>query len=328
MPALEQVRQSVTFDDVIAASERIRGLVEQTPVLRSSDFDKAAGVRVFFKCENMQRGGAFKVRGAMNFMLQLNEEQRRRGVVAFSSGNHAQAVAIAAAHLGVSATIVMPTDAPKSKLGATQSYGPRIVLYERLREDREVIAARIASETGAITVPPYDHPWIVAGQGTAALEFLRQCPELDGIATPLGGGGLLAGTLVAVKGLRPATKVFGVEPEMGDDWHQSLRRGEPVRIEPPATIADGLRTLAPGKVPFPIVQTLGDGVLLVSEQQIKEGVRALLSRVKVLAEPSGAAAAAAVLHKMVPPELKSVGVILSGGNIDMDVLADICREIA
>ena len=328
MAVSEQTTHRVTLDDVVAASERIRELVRQTPVLSSTLFDKAAGVKTFFKCENLQRGGAFKIRGALNFLAQLTSEERKRGVIAYSSGNHAQAVAIAAAHLNIHATIVMPADAPKAKRESTQAYGPNIVPYDRQRESREEIAAAIARKTGGVTVPPYDHTWIAAGQGTAALELLREQPDLDVLAVPLGGGGLLSGTLIAAKALRPEIPVYGVEPELANDWYRSLASGRRIEVPNPPTLADGLRTPMPGEITFPIVRELADGVLLVSEDEIKETVRFLLSRMKILTEPSGAAAAAAVLHRKLPVSTGSVGVILSGGNIDFGVLAAICGEAA
>jgi threonine dehydratase len=328
MGLVEEAQQAVTLDDVIAASERIRGLAHRTPVLSSRLFNEAAGIEAVFKCENFQRGGAFKFRGALNFLLQLSAEERKRGVVAFSSGNHAQAVAIAAAHLGVPATIVMPRDAPRSKRESTEAYGHKMVIYDRRRENREEIAAAIARDTGAITLPPFDHPWVVAGQGTAALELLQEYPNLDALAVPLGGGGLLAGTLVAAKGLRPGIRVFGVEPALADDWHRSLQIGKRVAIPSPATIADGLRTMLPGEVTFAIVRALQGEVLLVAESEIGQTMRFLLSRMKLLIEPSGAVAAAAALHGKLPLDLPSIGIILSGGNVDMDVLAAVCSEAA
>jgi threonine dehydratase len=314
----------IALADVEAARNRIKELAQRTPVARSRLFDAASGAAAHFKCENLQRGGAFKIRGALNFLMSLDPAERKRGVVTYSSGNHAQAVAMAAAHLGAAATIVMPTDAPKAKLASTQAYNPKIVFFDRAREDREAIARRIANETGAVILPSYDHPWIVAGQGTAALELLEDRPDLDAILVPLGGGGLLSGTLIAAKALRPCIKIFGVEPELADDWYRSLQAGERIAIPPPATIADGLRTPIPGEITFPIVRALSDGVIRVSEEEIKATVRFLLSRLKLLTEPSGAVAAAALLHKKLPADLKSVGVILSGGNIDLDVLAQIC----
>ncbi|HEX7362613.1 MAG TPA: threonine/serine dehydratase [Bryobacteraceae bacterium] len=319
---------SIGLEEVRQASARIRPLAHTTPVLSSRLFDAAAGVRTVFKCENFQRGGAFKVRGAANFVSLLDQEQRKRGVVAYSSGNHAQGVAIAAAEAGIPATIVMPKDAPKTKLEATRSYGPKIVFCDRLRESREEIAQSIARETGATILPPFDHPWVIAGQGTAALELLEEFRELDAIAVPLGGGGLLSGTLIVAKALRPQIRVFGVEPELANDWHQSLQAGKRIGIPPPETIADGLRTPMPGEIVFPIVRELVEGVLLVSEEEMKAAMRFLLTRMKTLAEPSGAAAAAAVLAKKLPADVRSVGVIVSGGNVDPGALSKILAEPA
>lgn len=314
----------VTLSDIRSAASRIAALVHHTPVVSSRSFNDAAGAACFFKCENFQRGGAFKMRGAANFALSLSEAERARGVVTFSSGNHGQAVALAAKELKMAATIVMPEDAPQSKLEATKSYGAKVVLYDRIREDREEIGHRISAESGAIVLPPYDHLWTITGQGTAVLELLEATPDLDAILVPVGGGGLLAGTLIAAKGINPAIKVFGVEPELANDWALSFRAGHPVEIPPPATLADGLRTLKPGKVTFPIVQKLIDDFLLVSEEEIKATMRFLLTRLKILVEPSGAVAAAAVLHGKLPASARRVGIIISGGNVDLPVLSSIC----
>jgi threonine dehydratase len=318
--------QTVTLEDVIAASRRIEALARKTPVLTSHLFDEASGVSTFFKCENLQSGGAFKIRGALNFLMSMSEAERKRGVVTFSSGNHAQAVAMAAAHLGVEATIVMPLDAPKAKVESTRRFEPRIIFFDRFKQNREEIANRIAEESGMTVLPSYDHRWIVAGQGTAALELMQERPDLDAILVCLGGGGLLSGTAIVAHGLRPATRVFGVEPELANDWQLSLRAGKRVEIPPPATIADGLRTNIPGKVTFPIVQALVENVLLVTEDEIRHTMRFLLSRMKILTEPSGAVGAAAALHGKVPAGIRSVGVIVSGGNVDMDMLAEICAQ--
>jgi threonine dehydratase len=322
----QTVEQAITLEDVMAASERVKPLARKTPVYTSRLLDAAAGMHVFLKCENLQRGGSFKVRGAMNFLASLSDEERKHGVVAFSSGNHAQAVAMAAAHFHVAATIVMPTDAPKAKLESTMAYGPKIIFFDRQRENREEIARRIANDTGAVVLPSYDHPWIIAGQGTAALELLQEEPELDAVAVPLGGGGLLSGTSVAAKTLRSNIRVFGVEPELANDWDLSLKRGGRVEIPPPPTIADGLRTPTPGHITFPIVRSMVEDVVLVSEHEIKATMRFLLTRMKTLTEPSGAVAAAAALHRKLPAGIRSVGIILSGGNVDLDVLAAICSE--
>jgi threonine dehydratase len=236
----------LSVDDIRQAALRIAPLVKRTPVLTSRLFDVEAGSECFFKCENLQRGGAFKIRGAANFLFSLSAAELSRGVVAFSSGNHAQAVALAAAHTGVRAVIAMPVDAPKSKLEATRGYGAEIVLYDRLRDDREAIGRRLAEESGAALVPPFDHEWIIAGQGTAALELLEEVPDLDVIIACVGGGGLLSGSATAAKGVRPDIRVFGVEPELANDTFLSFQRGERVAIPPPDTIADGLRSTKPG----------------------------------------------------------------------------------
>ncbi len=286
----------------------------------SRSVDERAGLRVFLKCENFQRGGAFKIRGAANRILSIPAEELPRGVVAFSSGNHAQAVAIAARHVGAKATIVMPTDAPRSKVEPTRELGAKIVTYDRFAEDREAIAARITAETGATVVPPYDHPLIVSGQGTAALEMLEDQPELDAVIACVGGGGLLAGSATIAKSIRPATRVFGVEPEAANDVFQSFAKGERVTIPPPDTVADGLRTTSPGKVTFPVIQNLVEGILLVTENEIRATMRLLLERMKIVVEPSGAVAVAAALFGKLPAGIRSAGVIISGGNVDLDFL--------
>jgi threonine dehydratase len=310
----------VGFDDVLEAADRIRGLAHTTPVMTSRLFDAEAGLAVHFKCENLQCGGAFKIRGASNFVARIPKADLPRGVVAYSSGNHAQAVAIAAARAGVPATIVMPLDAPAPKVEATRAYGARIVTFDRLTEDREAIGARIAAETRATLIPPYDHPWTIAGQGTAALELLEQAPELDALLVPVGGGGLIAGCAIAARGLHPRFRIFGVEPETANDTHLSLRAGRRVSIPPPRTIADGLRAVIPGELPFPIIQDLVEDILLVTDDEISATVEFLLSRMKILVEPSGAVAAAAVLFHKLPAGLRRPGVILSGGNADLTAL--------
>lgn len=313
--------ESVTLDHIRAAARRIAPIARVTPVRISGSFNRRAGVEAFFKCENFQKGGAFKIRGAANFIYSIPEAERARGVVAFSSGNHAQAVAIAARSIGVEATLVMPHDAPASKLAATRAHGPRIVQYDRLTEDREEIGRRIAAGTGATLVPPFDHPWIIAGQGTAALELLEEVSGLDALVVCLGGGGLLSGCATAARALAPHIRVFGVEPELANDYWLSRRAGEPVAIAPPATIADGLRTTTPGRFTFPIIQSLVEDILLVSEDEIRQTMAFLLSRTKMLAEPSGAVAAAAVLSGKLPPGLRRVGILVSGGNVDLEFLA-------
>ncbi len=312
---------SVTFADIQAASERIRPIAKRTPVMRSRGFDEAAGIAAFFKCENFQTGGAFKIRGAANFLRSIPKADLPRGVVAFSSGNHAQAVAIAARDLGVKATLVMPEDAPKLKLAATRAQGAEIVIYDRFTQDRAAIGAKISEETGATLVPPFDHPWIVAGQGTAALELLEEVPDLDAIVVPIGGGGLMSGSSIAAKHMRPAIHVIGVEPSTANDAALSLAAGKRVEIAPPDTIADGLRVPQLGELTFSIIQRNVEQVALVSDDEIREAVKWVLLRMKILVEPSGAATAAAALFGKLPKGLHRVGIILSGGNVDFEVLA-------
>jgi threonine dehydratase len=311
---------AIQADDVRAAAERIRPLARKTPVFTSSGFDGVAGMRVFFKCENLQRGGAFKIRGAANLILSLSKESLARGVVAYSSGNHAQATAIAAKYVGVPSTIVMPEDAPKSKMEATRAHGARIVTYNRLTDSREAIAQSILKETGATLVPPFDHPMIMAGQGTAAMELLDETGPLDALITPVGGGGLLAGCATIAKAEQPAIRVFGAEPEGANDTFLSMVAGTRVSIHPD-TIADGLRAPKPGELTFPVIQQLAERIVLVSEDEIRAAVKYVLLRLKILVEPSGAVPVAAVLFRKLPPEIRSVGVVISGGNVDFEDLA-------
>ena len=272
-------------------------------------------MQCFFKCENFQRGGAFKIRGAANFLLSLPETERGRGVVAFSSGNHAQAVAIAARELGMKATIAMPTDAPKAKLDATRAYGADVVLYDRMKDDREAVARRLAEETGAVVAPPFDHEWIIAGQGTTALELLEEVPDMDALVVCVGGGGLLAGSSLAAKGTRPDIRVFAAEPERANDTYLSFKAGHRVEIPPPDTIADGLRPNKPGAITFPIVQEHVEDVLLATEDEIRHAVAFVQSRMKMVIEPSGALPAAVVLAHKVPNGIRRAGLIVSGGNV-------------
>jgi threonine dehydratase len=311
----------LTLDSIRLAEARIRPLVHRTPVVTSRTFDEAAGRRVFFKCENFQRAGAFKMRGATNKILSLSDEERGRGVVAFSSGNHAQAVALASRDAGVRACIVMPTDAPQSKLAATKGYGAEVVTYDRQREDREEVARRLSEREGLTVVPPFDDYEIIAGQGTCALELFEDVPDLDALLTPCGGGGLFAGSSTAAKALKADVRCFPVESELSDDTRQSFIKGERVTIPPPATIADGMRTQTPGALTFPVLQSNAEDVLTVSEDEIVEAMRFLLFRMKLLVEPTGAVAAAAALFGKLPKELGRVGVIISGGNVDPDALA-------
>ncbi len=308
------------------AQGRIGSHVHHTPVITSRAFDEAASKRVFFKCENLQRAGAFKIRGATNKMLSLSEAEKRRGVVAYSSGNHAQAVALAAREVGTLAVIAMPSDAPKLKVAATRDYGAEIVFYDRQKEDRAAVARGISERDGLVMVPPYDDYLVMAGQGTCGLEFLQQAPGLDCILTPCSGGGLFAGVSVAAKAVNPRIRCFGVEPETADDTRQSLLKGERVLIPPPPTIADGLRVQTPGTLTFPIVQEYAEDVLTVSDDEIAAALRFILFRMKLLVEPSGVAAAAAVLAAKLPRDVKQIGVVLSGGNIDREVLSQLLSE--
>jgi threonine dehydratase len=315
------VKQPVISPELVReAAERIKPLARRTPVMTSRSVDERAGLRVYLKCENLQRSGAFKIRGASNLIISLSPEELTRGVVAFSSGNHAQATAIAAKHVGTAATIAMPEDAPRSKVEATRAMGARIVTYDRLREDREAIAARILQQTGGTLVPPFDHPMIMAGQGTTALELLEDFPSLNALVVCVGGGGLLAGCATIAKSIRPDIRIFGVEPEAANDVALSFASGERVTIPPPDTIADGLRTPCPGKLTFPVIRQNVERILLVSEAEIRATMKFLLERVKILVEPSGAVAAAAVLFGMLPPDIESAGVVISGGNTDLEFL--------
>ena len=305
------------FSDIQAAAERTRGIVRRTPVLTSRTFNALAGASVLFKCENFQRGGAFKIRGAANFILSISKDDLPPGVVTYSSGNHGQAVAIAAASQSIAATVVMPADAPASKLAATRAHGAKIVAYDRFSENREAIAERIAGETGATIVPPYDHPWTIAGQGTVALEVLDEVPDLDALVVPIGGGGLISGSSIAAHAIRPGIRIFGVEPADGNDTLLSLRAGQRIGIPMPETIADGLRASKPGALTFPIVQQHVEDILLVTDDEIRAAMQFLLTRMKILVEPSGAAPAAAVMLGKLPPEIQKIGAVLTGGNVDL-----------
>jgi threonine dehydratase len=307
---------AATFADVRAAAERLRGVVHRTPVVTSATLDARTGAHVLCKAENLQRIGAFKIRGAYNTIVQLPPERKRGGVVAFSSGNHAQGVALAAKLLGVPATIVMPEDAPAAKLAATRGYGAEVVTYDRVRINRAELAASIAAERGATLVPPYDDPAIIAGQGTVALELIEDAGALDVLLVPLGGGGLLAGSALAATELSPGVRVYGVEPEAGDDWLQSWRADRIVSIPVPKTIADGQQTQAPGALTWPIVRRLAAGVVTVTDDEIRAAMRFAFERLKLVVEPSGASALAALLSAKVDTHGARVGVIVSGGNVD------------
>ncbi|KUL37270.1 pyridoxal-5'-phosphate-dependent protein [Streptomyces sp. NRRL F-4489] len=309
---------AVTLDDVRDAARRLAGAAHRTPVLRSRTLDARTGTRAFLKCENFQRAGAFKFRGAYHALSRLSPEQRARGVVAYSSGNHAQAVALAARELGTSAVIVMPEDAPPAKRDATAGYGAEIVTYDRYTEDRAALGARIAQERGLALIPPYDHPHIIAGQGTAALELLDETGPLDALLVPVGGGGLIAGTATAATGLAPGIRVIGVEPEAGDDTRRSLLAGHRTSVPVPRTIADGQAVEAPGELTFPITQRLVDSVVLVTDDEIRTAMAFAFERLKIVTEPSGASALAALLAGRLDPVPARTGVIVSGGNIGLE----------
>jgi threonine dehydratase len=313
---------AISFDDVRAAAQRLAGVAERTPVRRSRRADEITGAQVFFKCENFQRIGAFKFRGAYNALAQFGPEQKRAGVIAFSSGNHAQAIALAARLLGMPSVIVMPHDAPPAKLAATRGYqqglpGSEVVLYDRYTEDREAIGRRLADARGMTLVPPYDHPHVMAGQGTAALELIEQAGALDALLVCVGGGGLISGCAVAAKALCPGIAVHGVEPEAGDDTRQSLQRGEIVHIATPQTIADGAQTQHSGQLTFPVIQALVAGIATVNDAQLVATMRFFAERMKMVVEPTGCLAAAALLEGALDLRGARVGVIVSGGNVDL-----------
>jgi threonine dehydratase len=310
---------SVTAADVRAARERIAPHVHRTPVLTSRSIDERLGCRVFFKCEIFQRVGAFKARGAFSRLTRLTPEERERGVVAFSSGNHAQAVALAARELGIPATIVMPHDAPALKVTATRGYGAEVILYDRARESREEIARQIGGERGSTLVPPFDDDAVIAGQGTLAYELIEEAPDLDVIVTPCGGGGLLSGVAIAARDVLPAVRLYGVEPEAGDDMKRSLEAGKVVEVPLPATIADSLQTMRPAERTLAIVAALTEGIVTVSDLELQRAMALLALRMKLIVEPGGSAAFAALLHGKIPAVAgKRVGVVLSGGNVDLE----------
>jgi len=311
----------LTWDDIQAARNRLAGVAHRTPVLSSRQFDEAAGAQVFFKAENLQRGGAFKFRGAYNKIKSETELGPVEAVVAFSSGNHGQAVALVSRLLGIRATVVMPKDAPQAKVDATRAYGAEVILYDREAQSREDIAEEIRRDRNAVLVPPYDDELIMAGAATGAVEMLEDVPDLDAIVVPTSGGGLIAGWAIAAAHIRPQIAVYGVEPETAADTKASLQQGRRVEVDANPTIADGLRVTSPGKLTFPIVQERVRDVLLVSDGELVETMTWMLERMKVLVEPSGVAAAAAVRHRRGDFRGQRVGVVLSGGNVDLRKLA-------
>jgi len=314
-----------TYEDVVAAAARIAGHAHETPVMTSRTLDAELGAEVFFKCENLQRMGAFKFRGAFNALSKFTARQRETGVVAFSSGNHAQAIALSAQLLGIPATIVMPHDAPAAKVAATKGYGGNVVTYDRYKEDREKIGRDLADQHGLTLIPPYDHPDVIAGQGTAAKELFEEVGELDALFVPLGGGGLLSGSALATRTLSPSCKLYGVEPAAGNDGQQSFRTGAIVHIDTPNTIADGAQTQHLGKLTFQIIRRDVDDVLTATDGQLVECMVFMASRMKLIVEPTGCLGLAAARQMTSELMGRRVGVLVSGGNVD---LTGFCRLLA
>ena len=313
---------AINFADIESAAKRLQGHAHRTPVMTSTTANLRTGAQVYFKCENFQRMGAFKFRGAFNALAQFTPEQRRGGVIAFSSGNHAQAIALSARLLGMPSVIVMPHDSPAAKLAATREYqsgqpGSEVVLYDRYTQDREAIGRQLAAERGMTLIPPYDHPHVMAGQGTAAAELLAQTGPLDRLVVCVGGGGLISGCAVAAQQLSPGIEIWGVEPATGNDTQMSLTQGRIVHIETPKTIADGAQTQHSGQLTFPVIQKLVKGVVTVTDEQLVSCMRFFAERMKMVVEPTGCLGAAAVLEGVIPVQGKRVGVIVSGGNVDL-----------
>ena len=306
-----------TFADVVAAAGRLEGFAHQTPVLRSTTLDRQTGAQFFFKCENFQRMGAFKFRGAFNALSRFDAAQRKAGVIAFSSGNHAQAIALSAQLLGIPAVILMPLDAPQAKIDATRGYGGEVIQFDRFKQDREVLTREIAAQRGMTLIPPYDHADVIAGQGTAAKELFEEVGVLDYLFVCMGGGGLISGCALAARALSPQCQVLGVEPEAGNDGQQSFRSGSIVKIATPKTIADGAQTQAMGEITFAIVRRDVHDILTATDAQLVEGMRFFAERMKIIVEPTGCLALAGALHGGVPIAGKRVGVIVSGGNVDL-----------
>jgi threonine dehydratase len=312
----------MTFDEILAARRRLEGVVHRTPVMTSRMLDERCGGTVYLKCESFQRAGAFKIRGAYNALSQLSAASRKAGVITYSSGNHAQAVALAGRLLGIPALIVMPANAPRPKLEATRSYGAEVVTYEPDREEREAVAARLQAERGMTLVPPFNHPHVIAGQGTATCELMEQAADLDLVLAPCGGGGLLSGTAIAAKSLRAFCRVVGVEPEGANNGALSFRSGKIERVEHPRTMADGLKPKALGEHTFAVIREFVDDMVTVSEEQIRSTLEFLWTRMKLVVEPSGAVGLAALFHRAVPLTGRRAGVIISGGNADVGAVAD------
>jgi threo-3-hydroxy-L-aspartate ammonia-lyase len=314
-----------SFDDVVAAAARLEGHAHRTPVLRSRTADALLGAQLFFKCENYQRSGSFKFRGAFNALSQLGAAQRRAGVVAFSSGNHAQAIALAAQLLGIPATIVMPHDTPAMKLAATRGYGAEIVSYDRFTEDREAISRTLASERGVALIPPFNHRDVIAGQGTATKELIEEVGGLDYLFVCMGGGGLASGAALAARALSPSCKIYGVEPEAGNDGQQSFRSGTIVHIDVPRTIADGAQTQHLGPLTFAIIRRELADVVTASDAQLVEAMRFFAERMKMVVEPTGCLGFAGARHAGLPIRGARVGIVISGGNVDLARYAELLR---
>lgn len=312
---------AICYDDIVQAHQRITGVALKTPVLTSSTANEQTGAQLFFKCENFQHMGAFKFRGAYNALVKLSPQQQAKGVIAFSSGNHAQAIALSARKLGICAVIVMPKDSPAVKIAATRGYGGEVVLYDRYLEDREAISNKLAQEQGLTLIPPYDYPDVMAGQGTAAKELFEEVGELDVLLVPLGGGGLLSGCATVAKALYPNCQVIGVEPAAGNDGQQSFRSGKIVKIETPVTIADGAQTPALGHYTFPVIQERVDNILTATDDQLISAMKFFTSRMKIVVEPTGCLGAAVAFGDQLELRGKRVGVIISGGNVDLGRLA-------
>lgn len=309
------------YHDIEAAAQRLHGVAHRTPVLTSSTADRMAGAQLFFKCENFQRMGAFKFRGAYNAIARFTDAQRKAGVLTYSSGNHAQAIALSASLTGIDSVIIMPHDAPALKVQATREYGGEVIMYDRYKENREEIGRRLAHQRGMTLIPPYDHPDVIAGQGTAAKELFEQAGQLDVLLVCLGGGGLLAGSAIAAAALSPSCKVIGVEPQAGNDGQQSLRSGAIVHIPVPDTIADGAKVTHIGEHNFKVIQRYVDDIVTVSDSQLIASMKFFAERMKMVVEPTGCLAAAAALHGSVPIEGKRVGILISGGNVDLATFA-------
>ncbi len=318
--------QQPTFDDVAAAARRLQGHAHRTPVNRSTTANQLLGAEVFFKCENFQRMGAFKFRGAFNALSRFTPQQKSKGVIAFSSGNHAQAIALSARLLGMPAVILMPMDAPQSKIDATRGYGAEVILFDRYKEDREALTKKVAQQREMTLIPPFDHPDVIAGQGTAAMELIEEVGELDVLFVCLGGGGLLSGSALATRALSPRCQIYGVEPEAGNDAQQSMAKGEIVHIDTPRTIADGAQTQHLGLYTFEVIRRDVTGILTATDEQLVEAMRFFAERMKMVVEPTGCLGFAAARHAGIDLAGKRVGVIISGGNVDLPRYAQLIGQ--